>query len=84
MITLTESGLKKYKDYIQEATTVREKAIAVGYDTADETNLPTIADIISDINCWGDEDGYYNGWGVTDNHISLPICLIRNEDYVVD
>ena len=56
-----------------------------GTPTAEETNIPTVSDIESDINAFGvDEDGdYFNGWGVTDNYNSdYPIGLTLGIDFI--
>lgn len=52
--------------YISELKAKRKEILDARKDTADETEIPTIEDIMSDLN-YGtevDEDGdYYNGWG---------------------
>lgn len=41
-------------------------------------------DILSDIESFGDENGYYNCWGCTDStRYDMPISLICGEDYIV-
>ena len=86
---LTESGLKKANSFISECRAKRKEILDAGKDSANDTNLPTIEDIESDI--WNvsfdglkelDED-YYNCWGVTDNYSSdLPLHLVRGKDFV--
>jgi len=72
MYKLTDRGMQKVKRYLAELKAKRKEILDAGKDTADETNLPTVDDIISDIEWTGvDEDGsYLNGWGVTDNYDS--------------
>ena len=72
MYKLTYRGMQKVKRYLAELNAKRKEILDAGKDTADETNLPTVDDIISDIEWTGvDEDGsYINGWGVTDNYDS--------------
>lgn len=49
----------------------------------DETTIPDAEDILSDIDYWfmDGEEGYHNGWGVTDNY-DLDISLYYGEDFV--
>ncbi len=72
MYKLTDRGKRVVSQYISELKAKRKEILDAGKDTADETNLPTVDDIISDIEWTGvDEDGsYLNGWGVTDNYDS--------------
>ena len=83
---LTETGGRKVADFILECTAKRKEVLDAGLDTADETNLPTEEDIVSDLNngVGVDEDGdYYNGWGVTDHYDSdSALSLSINEDFV--
>lgn len=84
MYKLTEQGVKKCKIFIAECIAKRKEILDAKKDTADDTVIPTIDDIESDINDFLDEDGdYYNCWGVTDNYSSdLPICLTLGIDFV--
>lgn len=83
---LTKLGKQKAADYISECVAKRKEILDAGIDTANETDLPTEADIVSDLNngVGIDEEGdYFNNWGVTDNYITdYPICLSINEDFV--
>lgn len=78
MYKLTEHGVKECEKFIVECRAKRKEILDAGKDTAEETNIPTVEDIESDINFFGvDEDGdYCNSWGVTDNYDSdYPIGL---------
>lgn len=83
---LTEKGREKVTWFIKECAAKRKEILDAGIDTADDTNLPTEEDIVSDLN-YGvgiDEDGdYYNCWGVTDNYSSdAPCCLEVGIDFM--
>ncbi len=83
---LTEAGKKKVAWFINECAAKRKDILDARLDTADDTNLPTEEDIVSDLN-YGvgvDEDGdYYNCWGVTDNYdYDSVLGLHINEDFV--
>lgn len=84
MYKLTEQGIKECKRFITECNAKRKEILDAKIDTADDTTIPTIEDIESDIESFIDEDGeYYNCWGVTDNYDSdFPICLILGTDFV--
>ena len=85
MYKLTDRGMQKVKRYLAELNAKRKEILDSGKDTADETNLPTVDDIISDIEWTGvDEDGsYLNGWGVTDNYDSdYALELKLDRDFI--
>lgn len=83
MYKLTESGIEMCKWFIEECKAKRKEILDAGIDTADDTHIPTIEDIESDLNWAIDVDGeYYNCWGVTDNYSSEPICLEINKNFV--
>lgn len=85
MYKLTDRGMQKVKRYLAELNAKRKEILDAGKDTADETNLPTVDDIISDIEWTGvDEDGsYLNGWGVTDNYDSdYALELKLDRDFI--
>lgn len=68
---LTEQGRKECERYIKELEVKRKEILDDELDTAEETNIPTVEDIVSDLNNGvgvDDEGDYYNGWGVTDNY----------------
>lgn len=85
-IVLTYEGQKRIRSYIAELEAKRKEILDAKKDTADETHIPTMEDIISDIdNGVGiDDDGaYYNSWGVTDNYnADEPIVLIYGADFL--
>lgn len=80
---LTDEGRKECESFILECIAKRKEIIDAGKDTAEETNIPTVEDIESDINFFGvDEDGdYYNNWGVTDNY-DYSIWLTLGVDFI--
>ena len=85
-IHLYDEGKKRIENYIKELKAKRKEILDAGLDTANDTNLPTVEDIIADIDSdsinW-DEDGafYYNGWAVTDNHdADYPLLLKVGHD----
>ena len=82
-IILTQNGKEEVQRYIRECEAKRKEIIDAGIDTANETELPTESDIISDIDEFVDADGdYYNCWGVTDNHnADNNLCLQDGIDF---
>lgn len=82
---LTEEGVKKCETFIAGCNAKRKEILAAKLDTAEDTNIPTVEDIESDINAFGvdEENEYFNGWGVTDNYNSdYPIGLTLGVDFV--
>ena len=89
MYELTKEGKRKVEEYIRDLETQRNEILNEGLDTADDTYLPTVEDVESDLNFIDidiDVDGsgeYYNSWGVTDNYDSnYPLSLILGRDFV--
>lgn len=85
MYKLTEQGIKKCERFIAECNAKRKAILDAKLDTAEDTNIPTVEDIESDINAFGidEENKYFNGWGVTDNYNSdYPISLILGIDFI--
>ena len=81
-VILTKIGERKVKEYIEELKAKRKEILDARLDTANETKLPTIEDILSDIYSFEEDNEYYNNWGVTDNYdADLPIWLEENIDY---
>ena len=79
----TENGKEKVKAYIKELEAKRKEILDAGKDTADDTYIPTLEDILNDASCFiGVENGeYFNSWGVTDHYdADNAICLILGED----
>lgn len=85
MIKLTEAGCKKVEEYIKELEAKRKEILDAGKDTADETNIPTVEDIIADVYWIYEEENneYCNNWGVTDNYeADYPLDLELGTDFV--
>lgn len=85
MYKLTNNGIEKCKNFISECKAKRKDILDAELDTAEDTILPTIADIESDVNAFGvDEDGdYFNYFGVTDTYNSdYPISLTLGVDFI--
>ena len=79
---LTQTGKHKVKFYIKTLELKRKEILDAGKDTADETKLPTIEDIIADIEAFEENEEYLNNWGVTDKYDNdFPLWLERGEDY---
>ena len=79
----TEKGKEKVKAYIKELEAKRKEILDAGKDTADDTYIPTLEDILDDASDWFDvKNGeYFNSWGVTDNYdADNAICLILGEE----
>ena len=86
MYVLTARGREIVDDYIRNCAAKRQEILDAGKDTADETHLPTVEDILSDLNfgVGADEEGdYFNGWGVTDHYNADDVLGLRiGEDFV--
>ena len=70
---LTETGLWNVDKYLDELSSQQAEMVANGDDTADDTEIATVADVLSDISEETTEevDGvleYTNSWPVTDNY----------------
>ena len=79
----TEKGREKVKAYIKELEAKRKEILDAGKDTADDTYIPTLEDILDDASYWFvvEHGEYCNNWGVTDNYdADNAICLILGED----
>jgi hypothetical protein len=82
---LTPQGLAEVEHYIAELKAKRKEILDAEIDTADYTDIPTVEDIVSDIECFFDEElmEYCNSWGVTDYYdADWPLHLIFGEDIV--
>lgn len=79
---LTQTGERKVKFYIKNLKSKRKEILDADKDTVNETKLPTIEDIIADVEAFEENGEYLNNWGVTDNYDSdFPLWLERGEDY---
>ena len=80
---LTAKGLEKAEQYLRELIAYRKEILDAKLDTADDTPIPTIQDIESDIESFEEDDEYYNSWSIADNTtMNMPICLKYEEDYL--
>ena len=89
-IRLTAEGVRKVTLYKKELLAKRKKILDAKLDTADDTTIPTIADVESDI-AWEvniykeglEYKEYLNSWGVTDHHeADYPLCLEAEKDFL--
>ena len=79
---LTQTGEDKVKFYIKTLELKRKEILDAGKDTANETKLPTIEDIVADIEAFEENGEYLNNWGVTDNYDNdFSLWLEKKEDY---
>lgn len=79
---LTDIGVKKAKAYIKELEDKRKEILDASKDTCEETELPDVEAIESDVNAFAEGGEYLNNWGVTDNYNSdYPLCLREGMDY---
>ena len=80
---LTNKGIKTSQLYIKELKAKRKEILDAGRDTCEETELPDVEAIESDLNFFAENGEYLNGWGVTDHYESdYPLCLQEGDDYV--
>jgi hypothetical protein len=86
MYKLTARGQRIVNDYIRNCAAKRKEILDAGKDTADETYLPDVEDILADLNyvIGVDKEGdYFNGWGVTDHYNADDILGLHiGEDFV--
>ena len=84
MVELTEEGLEIVRSYINELKAKRKEILDAKKDTCLETEIPSVEDIISEIETFEEDGEYYNSWGVTDNYNSdYPLCLIKGKHYLI-
>lgn len=80
---LTEIGKKHAKFYIDELKEKRKEIIDACKDICEDTLLPDIEAIESDVNAFAEDGEYFNNWGVTDHYDSdYPIGLKEGIDYI--
>lgn len=80
---LTPRGLTEVERYIVELKAKRKEILDADKDTAYDTSIPTMKDILSDIEWAFDEElmEYCNNWGVTDSYdADWPLHLTFGKD----
>lgn len=84
IIKLTTKGEREVKSYINELMAKRKEILDAGIDTADHTAIPTVKDILIDIDLnEGVKGEYCELWNVTDNYeADYPLCLMYGIDYI--
>ena len=66
--SLTDAGKTKVKHFIENCRIKQDSILKAGLDTAKETTLPSVEDILCNVEDMVDEDGKYtNAWNITDN-----------------
>ena len=68
--TLTEIGRRHVEEFLEECMAKRKEIVSTKMDTAYETHLPTVADILFDLNNntgINDSGEYSSSWCVSDN-----------------
>ncbi len=75
---LSERGLNHIKQYLENLKKKRYKILKERLDTAENTKLPNMEDILSDVETFFDSTSmdYTNNWGVTDElNSDFPLYL---------
>lgn len=81
---LTNDGMSKVKLFIEQCKVKQESILKAGLDTAKETTLPSVEDILCNVEDMVDKNGEYtNAWSISDNYLSDPLELHKDEDFVV-
>lgn len=81
---LTDAGKTKVKHFIEDCRIKQDSILKAGLDTAKETTLPSVEDILCNVGDMVDEDGKYtNAWNITDNYLSDPLEMHKDNDYVL-
>ena len=81
---LTNDGMSKVKLFIEQCKVKQESILKAGLDTAKETTLPSVEDILCNVEDMVDKNGEYtNTWSISDNYLSDPLELHKGEDFVV-
>lgn len=82
--SLTDAGKTKVKHFIEECRIKQDSILKAGLDTAKETTLPSVEDILCNVEDMVDEDGKYtNAWNITDNYLSDPLELNKDDDFEI-
>ena len=78
---LTEKGLEKTRQFINDLIFYREEDLDAKLDTSANTPIPTVEDIESSIEMFEKYDEYLHRWHVTDK-ISIMLHLEYKKDYL--
>lgn len=78
---LTKEGRESVNNFIAELTAKRKEILDAGKDTV-TFSLPTVDDIIQEIESDYGLDEYSGWWASTDNDDPLPLCLKYGSDFV--
>lgn len=82
--SLTDAGKTKVKHFIEDCRIKQESILKAGLDTAKGTTLPSIEDILCNVEDMVDKNGEYtNAWSISDNYLSDPLELHKDEDFVI-
>lgn len=82
--SLTDAGKTKVKHFIEDCRIKQDSILKAGLDIAKETTLPSVEDILCNVEDMVDEDGKYtNAWNITDNYLSDPLELNKDDDFVI-
>lgn len=82
--SLTDAGKTKVKHFIENCRIKQDSILKAGLDTAKETTLPSVEDILCNVEDMVDEDGKYtNAWNITDNYLSDPLEMHKDDDFVI-
>ena len=81
---LTDAGKTKVKHFIENCRIKQDSILKAGLDTAKETTLPSVEDILCNVEDMVDKNGEYtNAWSISDNYLSDPLELHKDEDFVI-
>ena len=81
---LTDVGKTKVKHFIEQCRIKQDSILKAGLDTAKETTLPNVEDILCNVEDMVDENGNYtNAWSITDNYLSDPLELHKDDDFEI-
>ena len=80
---LTDTGERKVENFLTIMKIRREEILEEGSDTANDTRIPSITDIMDDVNESYEPDMgmYLEYWNITDN-FDLCLCLEEGADIV--
>ena len=80
---LTDTGERKVENFLAIMRIRREEILKEGSDTANDARIPSITDIMDDVNASYEPDMgmYLKCWSITDN-LDLSLCLEEGADIV--